>query len=360
MVRDEGRMLYRWNPSAQRTPASNEKLLLSMALLEKIPAEKTIATTAAARTFDAGVVRGDLYILGRGDPSMTGGGRFGRELPFSPTRISELARQVQAAGVTAVAGSVVGSTGYFSRDWNAPGWKPNFPEEEIALPSALTFEGNVSGGRHIKNPEWRAARALTKRLRALGVAVSGSPRAGAPVSGLSPVANVRSVPVIQMLRFMNRQSSNFFAEMYIKRLAVEAYGAPGSIAAGARAIEAWAARQGVVLEANDGSGLSYSNRIAPGGMARLISYAEGRPWGQTLRNSLAGAGEGTLEERLGGVRVRAKTGTLDYISALSGWVWLRQTKSWAEFSIMSSGMLKSTAAPIEDAIVRELTRSAQP
>jgi D-alanyl-D-alanine carboxypeptidase/D-alanyl-D-alanine-endopeptidase (penicillin-binding protein 4) len=267
---------------------------------------------------------------------------------------------VQAAGVSAVTGSIVGSTGYFARDWNAPGWKPNFPEEEVPRPSALAFEGNVAGENHIKNPEWRAARSMTRRLEAIGIQVGGSARAAVPVGGLEPVANVESVPMQQMLRFMNRQSSNFFAEMYLKRLAVETYGAPGSLAAGARSLETWAARRDVTLTAHDGSGLSYSNRVTPGGMTRLLSYSEKQPWGVALRNTLAGAGQGTLEERLAGVKLRAKTGTLDYISTLSGYVWLRQTRSWGEFSIMSSGMLKTTAAGMEDEIVRELTRSAQP
>jgi hypothetical protein len=40
------------------------------------------------------------------------------------------------------------------------------------------------------------------------------------------------------------------------------------------------------------------------------------------------------------------------ISALSGWVWLEQEGTWAEFSIMSRGMSKSAAVAIEDRIVR--------
>lgn len=360
MVRDGGAALYRWNPTASRTPASNEKLLLSMALLEKIPADRQIGTAASASNVTGGVVIGDLWLLGRGDPSITGGGRFGKDLTFSATKLAELARQVEDAGIRAITGSVVGSTGYFARDWSAPGWKPNFPKEEIPLPSALSYEGNVYRGRHIKNPEWRAARSLTRRLESLGVGVSGSPRAAAPIRGLTPVARVRSVPFEQMLRFMNRRSSNFFAEVFLKRLAVETYGAPGSLKAGARALRVWAARRGVDIDAYDGSGLSYRDRITAEGVAKLLTYAERQSWGTTLRSTLAGAGEGTLEDRLGGVRIRAKTGTLDYISTLSGWVWLRQTGSWAEFSIMSSGMLKSTASALEDQIVRELTRSASP
>ena len=52
------------------------------------------------------------------------------------------------------------------------------------------------------------------------------------------------------------------------------------------------------------------------------------------------------------MKVRAKTGTLIGISALSGWVWLEREGTWAEFSVMSRGMSKSAAAAIEDRIVR--------
>jgi D-alanyl-D-alanine carboxypeptidase len=69
-------------------------------------------------------------------------------------------------------------------------------------------------------------------------------------------------------------------------------------------------------------------------------------------------GQGTLEDRLHGIPVRAKTGTLSNISALSGWVWLRQEKAWATFSILSGGMPKYTAAAIEDRIVRVVHRAA--
>jgi D-alanyl-D-alanine carboxypeptidase/D-alanyl-D-alanine-endopeptidase (penicillin-binding protein 4) len=146
--------------------------------------------------------------------------------------------------------------------------------------------------------------------------------------------------------------------MFGKRLAVES-GRTGSIAHGADAIEAWAAARGVDVDAFDSSGLSYSNRVSPKGFVRLLEFAEQRPWWGALRSTLAGAGQGTLEDRLGGVKLRAKTGTLTSVSSLSGWVWLTETQSWAAFSIMNSGMYKSTAAPIEDKIVRELHRNAR-
>ncbi|MGH2755408.1 MAG: D-alanyl-D-alanine carboxypeptidase/D-alanyl-D-alanine endopeptidase [Actinomycetota bacterium] len=357
-VRDEGKVLYRRAAGSKRIPASNEKLLLSMALVDRVGHDMRFRTRAMASSFGGGVVVGDLWLIGAGDPSITGGGKYGRSLPFSPSRLGRLAHKIKKAGIRRISGRVRGSTGYFAHDWWAPGWKSSFPSEEVALPSALTFEGNQSRNKHISDPERRAARSLTKRLRAIGVTVTGRSGAGSPPSPLQTVAAIRSVPLHTMLRFMNRHSSNYFAEVFGKRLAVESRGRPGTIARGAKAIRGWAARRGVGIATHDGSGLSYSNRVAPAAMTRLLQQVERESWGARLRSTLPGAGQGTLEDRLNAVRVRAKTGTLEGISTLSGWVWLRRTKSWAEFSIMSSGMYKYTAVDIEDGIVRMLTKRA--
>lgn len=358
-VREEGRFLYRYQTKKRRVPASNQKLLLSMALFDAIDPEATFSTTAATSSIPDTVLEEDLWLLGRGDPSITGGGKFGRALPFEPTRLGALARSIRDAGVTRIEGSVMGNTGYFARDWSAPGWQHDFAEKYVALPTALTFEGNAQGDEHIQNPEVRAASSLTRKLEDLGVKVVGEPGAGQAPAGLIDVAKVESPPLFVMARFMNRWSSNFFAEVFGKRLGVERSGIPGTIAKGAAAIAAWASGLGVGLIAHDSSGLSYDNRVAPGGMVRLLGYAEDQTWGDTLRNTLPGAGEGTLEHRLNGVRVRAKTGSLTNISTLSGYVWLRRTDTWAEFSILSRGMSKAFASAVEDDIVRILTREAR-
>ena len=87
------------------------------------------------------------------------------------------------------------------------------------------------------------------------------------------------------------------------------------------------------------------------GMVRLLWRADDQPWASDLRFALPTGGQGTLEGRLGHVRLRAKTGTLTDVSALSGWVWSRKIKDWVEFSILSQGMSKDEAARIENAIV---------
>jgi serine-type D-Ala-D-Ala carboxypeptidase/endopeptidase (penicillin-binding protein 4) len=352
-------VLYERAAKRSRIPASNQKLVASMVLLETFEPTDRIATLAAAPAPVGGVVTGDIWILGRGDPTISGGGSYGKSLTFPATGVGKLAAAINAAGITRVTGSVMGGTGYFEHDWWAKGWKDYFPSLYIALPSALTFNGNVADGRHVADPERRAARALTKKLRAAGTVVEGSAGAGAPPAGLAEVARVESAPMETLLRYMNRTSSNFFAEVLGKRAGVARAGAPGTIAKGARSVEAYASAREVSLVAHDSSGLSYANRVSARGLTRLLDDAEEEPWGNVLRRTLPTGGQGTLEDRLHGARVRAKTGTLVGHSALSGYVWLERRGEWASFSIISNGMDKSRAAAIEDRIVRLLEERAR-
>lgn len=340
--------LYRHAHEKRRAPASVEKLLLSMALLDRVPLDLRIETMArAAVVKPGGIVPGNLWLLGRGDPHV------------GPGKIGTLAQRIADAGITRVEGSVRGATTYFAHDWNAPGWKPYFPEEEIPLPSALTYSGNVVGGTHIRDPERRAARALTLRLRDLGIPVAGKAGAGTPPAGLEPVAEVSSPPLIVLLENMLRPSNNFSAEVLGKLLGVLRQGRPGTIHKGAAAIRAWAASEGVQVIAHDSSGLSYWNRVAPRGIVKLLGVVEELPWGEALREALPGPGQGTLDERLAGVPVKAKTGTLTQRSALSGWILLEETGTWAEFSIISKGLPTDEAKHLEDRIVRILWRDAE-
>jgi serine-type D-Ala-D-Ala carboxypeptidase/endopeptidase (penicillin-binding protein 4) len=357
-LRSHGRRLYSHAAAQPRAPASNMKLILSMALLDKLGPGFRLPTLAESRD-RGGVINGNVWLLGRGDPSVASAGGFASSMPFGATRLGRLARKIKAAGVTAIHGRVMGSTGYFDHDWFAAGWKRHFPVDEVALPSALTFNGNVAGGRNIGDPELRAATALTTKLRKLGVAVWHSARAGIPPTGLRAITHVTSAPLWQLLRYMDRKSANFFAEVLGKRLAVERYGPPGTIARAAQAISDWAGARGVPVQTYDSSGLSYFDRVTARGIVRLLTVAGRHSWGVLLRHLLATGGEGTLKDRLAGVRVRAKTGTLDRISALSGWVWLHQSGRWAKFSILDHGMSATRAAAIEDSIVRTISRYAR-
>jgi serine-type D-Ala-D-Ala carboxypeptidase/endopeptidase (penicillin-binding protein 4) len=344
----DGGWLYRHGAWRQRAPASNQKLLLSMALLQRTSLSTRLRTELfSTGTTSAGVLRGNLWIVGHGDPSV------------GTLTMRALARAVDAAGIRRIRGRVMGATTGFQRDWWAPGWQDYFPRDYIALPTALTFEGNQDArGVHISDPERRAARFLTRRLRALGVAVTMEAGAGAPPGGLRRIATVRSEPFQRLLRSMNRRSRNFYAEVLGKWLGRLVLGGAGSIAKAARSIELFAHAHGVDNIAYDASGLSYANRISPEDLVALLWFADTRPWGDGLRLGLPTGGQGTLRGRLVGVKVRAKTGTLIDISALSGWVWMTKESAWGEFSIMSRRMSKSDAVAIEDRIVRIVANRA--
>ncbi|HEY6566349.1 MAG TPA: D-alanyl-D-alanine carboxypeptidase [Actinomycetota bacterium] len=347
----QGEILYRHKDWVGRAPASNEKLLLSMALLNRLDPDTTIPTRVL--TTDPvdpdGVLHGDLWIVGHGDPEI--GARD----------IKELATALKTEGLERVRGRVMGATGPFKRDWFARGWRDYFPTYYIALPTALTFRSNRGpNGQMVTDPERRAAAALTEQLRARGIRVSDRPGAGTAPADLSGITTIRSDPLEQIMRRMNVVSSNFRAEVLGKYLGAMVRGGPGSIGKGAKAIEGFMDAQGLPVEAHDGSGLSYANRVSADTIVRALWVADASPWGTTLRNTLATGGQGTLEDRLEGVRLRAKTGTLIDISALSGWVWLEREGAWGQFSILSKGISKDRSIHIENTIVRVASANARP
>ena len=344
-VGTRGRLLYGHGERRRRVPASNQKLLLSMALLDALGPDYRIPTKAAAGRVAGGIVPGDLWLVGAGDPTLSANspGYWGGVVA---TTLDDLAADIARSGITQVRGRVMGSRTYFAHDLSAPGWQPYVPRRFVQLPSALVVDGNNAGA---PDPERAAASALTRALRHAGVGVAGKPGAGRPPKRLKTVGAVHSQPLAEIVSYMNHSSNNFFAEMLAKLFGAESYGPPGTIAKGARAVTSWARAHGVTVRANDGSGLSYSNRISPRALVRLLGAAEGEPWGDHLRRGLPGAGEGTLRSRLFGLQVRAKTGTLfNGASTLSGWLRSRQNGRWISFSILG----RNTPKFLEDRIVR--------
>jgi D-alanyl-D-alanine carboxypeptidase/D-alanyl-D-alanine-endopeptidase (penicillin-binding protein 4) len=345
-----GEVVYARQGRRPRTPASNQKLLLSFALLDRLGPGHRIATWAETRRVHGRTVSGDLWLRSGGDPTLTdhqpgywGGSRA--------TTLAALARRIERSGAQVIEGRVMGANRLFADDLDAPGWQPYVPRRFVQLPSSLALMGNNAGKR---DPERAAASALTRELEAVGVSVRGRPGSGRPPRRLERVARVRSAPLSEIVSFMNVTSNNFYAEMLGKLLGAKAFGPPGTIAKGARALASWVRRRGETAIAHDSSGLSYANRISPVTVVRLLGEAGATRWGRAVRAGLPEAGEGTLGYRLPGLEVRAKTGSLfDGTSALSGWVRPSRMERWVEFSILGRG----TPARVEDRIVRIVSRA---
>jgi D-alanyl-D-alanine carboxypeptidase len=258
--------------------------------------------------------------------------------------VGRLANQVARSGLARVRGSVIVDSSLFASDWRAPGWQP-WSRDFVNRPTALAVDGNGS------SPSLAFGTSLTDALEVRGVVVSHDPRSGRVPARAQRVAGVRSAPLRALVARMNTTSSNFYAEMLGKLLGARSFGPPGTIAKGARAIESFAARHGVALLAHDSSGLSYANRVSARGIVTLLGHARRQPWGRALRLSLPSPGEGTLDSRLEGVPLYAKTGTLwNGSSALAGWVRLRGG-GMAEFAVLGH----DSGKPIEDALVKRIS-----
>jgi D-alanyl-D-alanine carboxypeptidase/D-alanyl-D-alanine-endopeptidase (penicillin-binding protein 4) len=161
-------------------------------------------------------------------------------------------------------------------------------------------------------------------LRARGVQVDGAPAAGRAPDRRTTLVDVPSLPVEQLVGEMLTFSDNNTAELLLKEMGVKTK-EQGTTAAGIEAVTAALADAGVPTEGyveTDGSGLDRGDR-ATCEMLRTI-LTESGPSG-TIYDSLPLGGEsGTLRDRFRNAavrgKVRAKTGTLRDVTALSGWV----------------------------------------
>jgi D-alanyl-D-alanine carboxypeptidase/D-alanyl-D-alanine-endopeptidase (penicillin-binding protein 4) len=117
---DTGRVLFEENAGKLLRPASNMKLYTVAAALDRLSPDYKFSTSvyATTRPDSAGVVRGDLTIYGRGDPSIAA--RFNNGDYFKG--IDELATRVVAAGVKRVEGDIVGDESYFVGPKYGAGW----------------------------------------------------------------------------------------------------------------------------------------------------------------------------------------------------------------------------------------------
>jgi D-alanyl-D-alanine carboxypeptidase/D-alanyl-D-alanine-endopeptidase (penicillin-binding protein 4) len=155
-----------------------------------------------------------------------------------------------------------------------------------------------------------------------------------------PLATIESVPLDLVLRFMDHESDNFTAEMLLKQLGA-GLALQGTTASGAQVIHQLLTDQQIPVAGVrivDGSGLSRLDRLTTETVVAMLRSS----WlDQDLREiliaSLPVAGRsGTLDGRMRGTaaagRVRAKTGTLNEASALSGYVKRRYA-----FSVIQNG-----------------------
>jgi serine-type D-Ala-D-Ala carboxypeptidase/endopeptidase (penicillin-binding protein 4) len=379
----DGREIYAREADRALVPASNQKILTSLAALSAFgPAHRFTTDVRADHGPDATGAVGTLYVIGGGDPDLTA------------ERWWRLAADLRARGVARV-GDIVLDDGRFDRErwhpswgavssrayhapvaslgasygaftaWLAPGAAPGDPvavridppidyfevvnrartgpprrgyrfqleRQETPQGERILVSGLLPAGarpapvlRSVSDPVRFAGAVLRAQLGAVGIDVRGETRVGPAPPGAVPILAFAGSSVAEAVVPFLKWSVNVVGETLCKDLAI-LRGAPrGTFVAGAAAIRDELARLGVPLADTvivDGSGLSYWNRTTPRALVGALRIAHDR-FGVAPE---LGAGlpilgtDGTLRRRGAGARglVRAKTGLLTRIVALSGY-----------------------------------------
>lgn len=441
----DGHVLYAHNAGRLFTPASNMKLFTTALALMKLGPDYRLTTQicASAPIDAAGVLTGDLELIGGGDPSMSG-----RVYPYTKaasreaytfTAIDELADQLIAHGLKRVEGNVVGDDTRYVWEPQPGPWSSEDATQEYGAPvSALILDDNTfeltlrpgaqegdlarvtltpafenfvidnrvttgergerkiefyrnASGRElhiwgvigkrdagftealaIGDPALYAAKVLRDALLQRGVEIRGPavarhhfpddrPQNDAVASVPQPgvvLAERQSPPLIELLQVVDKVSQNLHAEILLREVAA-ASGHTGSRAAGLAIMDEFLAGIGISKadrQFTDGSGLSRSTLVSPAAIVKLLAYMNASKYsGQWLALLPIGGEDGTLASRFAGHpeahAIRAKTGTLDHVRALSGYADTRAHGRVA-FSILANDF-EEPSAPVR-AIIDQL------
>ncbi len=211
----------------------------------------------------------------------------------------------------------------------------------------------------IQDPTQFFGTVLKETLAAAGIATGEVKEADTLLEEykeLKPVA-VHETDLAKTVRVCNTVSQNFYAEMICKTLGAKFKGA-GTAAAGSSVVVEWLKTVGIEDAAmTDGCGLSPKNKCSAGGIAKLLQWWTKQKDFKIFRDSLAvSGGEGTLKRRMAAVKgkVRAKTGHIDGVSSLSGYV---ETEGGEMvFSLLVNGWKGGSADKFQDLVCEALAK----
>ena len=417
---DAGDTLFAVEPDSALAPASNLKLLTSVAALHALGTEYRFRTYVITNgEVEGGVVEGDLILYGTGDPGISD-----RFYPRKDEVFHRLIDQLQDLGIHTIKGDLVGDASYLPGPLRPPGWEADDLNEHFTgAVSALSYNENVvsfqvvpgragqrptvttvpphSGLQVLNTAEtvtgnvrprlailredpldpvrvegrvavgtrdvWRqmtvsvpahfAASSFQASLKERGIEIRGGirivetpeesvlGRLSAPALGRRSarvLARHISEPLPAYLEVVNKESNNLFAELLFRTVGRVIEGS-GSSNASARAV--WSELEDIGVDMSsvvqlDGSGLSAGNRVSAATFVDVINQVANSPEWTAFWTSLPEAGRRRGLRRMYRTaavgNLRAKTGTIAGVSALSGMVRSANGERLA-FSIIVNG-----------------------
>ncbi len=359
------RALFSERAATRRPPASVEKLYTATTALELMgpSARLTTAALATSPVAAGGVLEGNIYLRGEGDPTFGSAAFIRDHYGGQGADVETLANElVQSDGIHEITGSVLGDESYFDSLRGEPSseYAPD-PFLEGTLSGLAFNRGQEGSERGPHAPAAFAARELWRALKNDGVTIGGRVGAAVTPAGATPLARVESPPLSTLLGLTLPPSDNFFAETLVKDLGAR-FGGHGTTAAGAAVVRRTiAASFGLHPRVVDGSGLSPADKTSPYEVTDLLAGLEPTPLGSVLRSDLAVAGRsGTLLKRMrhtaAAGRCQAKTGTLTGVSNLAGYCETHNGQLLV-FAFFTDGIETEAAHTIQDHMTITLANS---
>jgi len=359
-VMDAGtnQILFRRSAGRARILASNMKVFTTATALARFGPDDRLETTVWAGDDPIDGITTGLFLRGEGDPTLTTKG------------LTSLAGRVRAAGVTSAPGALTYDDSFLDQQTTVS--QHGVSRESVGILSALVLDSGRT-----KDPARTAGQRLVDELRKAGVFMNGSVNQGRTppeTAGAKLLAVYTSPTLAQLAELTNEPSNNYLAEMLLKDVGGRV--GNGSTAGGIAEVQRFAAEHGASVRGENGSGLSTRDRASASSVGRLldgmIEVDEAKPAEEQAKqialrdafvNSLATAGrEGTLAHRMRGTaaagRCHAKTGTLNGVSALSGYCFRGGTdeEHAVVFSILNNGVNTDAARRVQDRMAALIAR----
>ncbi|MBV1892927.1 MAG: D-alanyl-D-alanine carboxypeptidase/D-alanyl-D-alanine-endopeptidase [Ilumatobacteraceae bacterium] len=347
-----GHLISSKNPATPVIPASTQKLLIAAVALETLGGDYTFTTTIASQAAVDGVVEGDIYLIGGGDPLLVSDDYpidSDRYPEFSTTSLDRLADEFVDTGVTRVNGAVIGDGSRYDDEFVIASWGDGVAFVDGGPYDALLVNDSRVRGRSSRqrDPNEAAAREMARLLRNRGISVATGWASGVADPAAPIVATVTSEPLSAAVREMLTTSDNNTAEMLLKEIGFADSG-EGTVATGLTVVDRTLRGWGIPMDGVrlvDGSGLSPDNRITCAALIGVLNH----DIGGVLSTGLPLAGRtGTLAdeftESVMAGRLVAKTGTLSNppaesdppaVKALAGY--LPTDVGVLQFAIVQSG-----------------------
>lgn len=393
------------NALKQRTPASLTKILTALVAFENIPRNhKFITEFKALKTPQSGVLEGNLYLVGSGDPS------------FVTEKLWLLVHDLSRLQIQTIKGDLVyddtifdsikfsdtrsvyddraysAPTSGLTLNWNSL-WVRVFPTklkqksrvyldppdstvriknrsrtskkkthlsvdrstssgvDRVTVKGKIALSDEYSVYRNHTHPSERTALQAFNFLKSKGIKIKGQVVSGKTPHSAIQLAKSESVSVENIIKMMMKFSNNLISEMLVKYIHHLKFQEPGNVEKGMNIFrETLKQHTDQKFTLVSPSGLTSKNKLRADMLTNLLAKMAYHPtYGPEFLASFPLSGiDGTLEKRIKGAlgRVRAKTGMINGVMGLSGYIYSQNGNTYA-FTFLYNGSSKRQERAID-------------